>query len=77
MSELKPLSAAQNRIVDAGVLNLKQFGYPSVNADNIFTDRVFRELFVGMLKDNLGRGADAELNDLIARCDPASAKGDA
>jgi len=41
-------------LIKAGMKNLKEFGYPEVNSDNILTDEVYSEFFKSMLKDNLG-----------------------
>lgn len=54
------------KLIAAGVRNLKEFGYPSVTAENILTDSVFSQLFKSMLKDNLGKGYDAEIGGLLA-----------
>lgn len=57
----------RTKLVSAGVKNLKEFGYPSVNKKNILTDIVYRKFFLSMLKDNLGSGAsvDMVLKELI------------
>lgn len=44
----------EEKIINAGVHNLKQFGYPAVNSENIFTDEVYSLFFKNMLNDNLG-----------------------
>lgn len=41
----------RDQLIEAGIHNLKQFGYPSVNKDNILTDMIFKEFFKSMLKD--------------------------
>lgn len=46
----------RNRIINAGVRQLRDFGYPSCNAANIMTDTVFKEFFKTMLE---GTFADA------------------
>lgn len=56
----------RDKLIAAGVKNLKEFGYPSVNAENILTDKIFKEFFVRMLDENLGHGFDNEINALIA-----------
>jgi len=57
-----------NRIIEQGVKNLKEFGYPGVNADNILTDMIYSEFFRSMLKDNLGHSAkvDIDINEILA-----------
>lgn len=68
----KPLSAStesnaiRTKLLKAGVRNLKEFGYPSVDEKNILTDMIFKEFFRSMLKDNLGKGADKDINALLA-----------
>jgi hypothetical protein len=65
----------RNRLIDGGVRNLKEFGYPGVNADNITTDMVYKQFFISILEQNLGHGFDSEINELIAECkkgDPES-----
>ena len=65
------------KLINAGVRNLKEFGYPSVNTKNILTDLLFKSFFVSMLKDNLGKGADKEINVLLTELDAApTAKGE-
>ena len=38
-------------LIKNGVANLKKFGYPSVNADNILTDPIFSAFFRGNLEE--------------------------
>lgn len=58
----------RNKLIAAGVRNLKEFGYPAVTADNILTEVLFARFFRSMLEDNLGNGAahDKEINVLLA-----------
>ena len=53
------------KIKQAGVNNLQEYGYPDANLDNIMTDRIYSAFFLSMLKDNLGKGLDDEVNALI------------
>lgn len=46
------------KLISQGVSNLKEFGYPAVNRDNILTDTVFKKFFEGMLKENKGISPD-------------------
>lgn len=57
-------------LIEAGVKNLKSFGYPSCTKENIITDKIFRAFFLSMLKDNLGKEkkCDASINALIDEC---------
>lgn len=51
-------------IIDAGVKNLREFGYPDCNRENIMTDIIYRGFFASMLSDNLGKGFDADIKAL-------------
>lgn len=57
----------KSRIVAAGVKNLRDFGYPSCNPENIKTDMIYRAFFESALRDNLGAGAetDAAIMELL------------
>lgn len=62
----------EDRLIAAGVRNLKEYGYPGVTAENICTDYVFKAFFVAMLNDNLGQGdevVDHAIRNLIKRCE--------
>lgn len=41
-----------------------------VTPENILTEDVFKRFFISMLKDNLGKGADKDINALLAELDP-------
>ena len=55
----------RDKLIKAGVKNLREFGYPEVNEANILTDAVYSAFFAVMLQDNLGYGMDAEINELL------------
>lgn len=61
-------------LISAGVKNLRTYGYPKVNADNILTDQVYAAFFVGMLKDNRGHAPDVDraIDDLLTELEPAT-----
>jgi hypothetical protein len=40
-------------IINNGITNLKEYGYPNVDKDNIFSDALYSAFFKGMLEDNL------------------------
>lgn len=63
----------RDKLIAAGVRNLKEFGYDAVNSENILTDTVFSMFFKSMLKDNLGMGADQEIKALLAEIELAEA----
>jgi hypothetical protein len=56
----------REHLIAAGVKNLKEFGYPDVNAENLLTDIVYSGFFASMLRDNLGQGVDEQINALLA-----------
>lgn len=55
------LKQIEGNLISAGVKNLKEFGYPSVNNENIVTDTVYSEFFKSMLKDNLGKNKTVDI----------------
>lgn len=65
----KPRNRVQTTLITTGVSNLREFGYPACNADNILTDRIYMAFFRSMLEDNLGKGYDTDIRALIAECD--------
>lgn len=56
-----------NKLVLAGIKNLKEIGYPDVDAENIITDEVYSSFFKVMLEDNKGNGEqiDAVIDELL------------
>ena len=48
----------QRKLVEGGVKNLHEFGYPTCTADNLMTGPVFAPMFASMLKDNRGISED-------------------
>ena len=58
--------AIKTALVAAGVKNLKEYGYPDVNSQNILTDEIYSGFFKSMLNDNLGKGVDAEIKALLS-----------
>jgi len=61
----------KDKLIAAGVKNLKEFGYPSCNKDNILTDMIYSQFFLSMLKDNKGHGKelDKAIDELIIICE--------
>lgn len=41
----------RDKLIAAGVRNLKQYGYPKVDKDKILTDMIYSAFFRGMLED--------------------------
>ena len=62
------------KIIANGVRNLKEFGYPSVTPENILTDMIFRKFFKSMLEDNLGKGQDVTIGELLEEIEKAEDK---
>ena len=58
----------KEKLIAAGVRNLKEFGYPQCNKENILTDAIFKAFFASMLKDNKGHGdeTDKAIDELIS-----------
>jgi len=57
-------------LVEAGVRNLQEFGYPNCDKKNIFTDRIYKAFFQSMLQDSKGKAgysADKAIDALIAK----------
>jgi len=58
----------RQKLLLAGVKNLTEFGYQSVNTESILTDEVYQMFFRSMLEDNLGSGnqIDEVINELLS-----------
>ena len=48
-------------LIKAGVKNLKEFGYPSVDEKNILTDEIYSRFFQGMLEDTIEEVGNPEV----------------
>lgn len=61
----------KDKLISAGVKNLREYGYPECNKDNILTDQIYKAFFASMLKDNKGNGdsIDKVIDELLAICD--------
>tara|TARA_R110002096_G_scaffold55110_2_gene141875 strand:- start:77 stop:280 length:204 start_codon:yes stop_codon:yes gene_type:complete len=57
----------ERKLIQAGVKNLREFGYPKANDENILTDIVYSGFFKSMLDDNKGQGVDVEIDSLLAK----------
>lgn len=58
----------KEKLLSAGVNNLKEFGYPKVNKQNILTDIIYKGFFKSMLEDNKGKAGievDSCINELL------------
>ena len=43
----------RKKIISLGIKHLKDFGYPTVNEDNIITDIVYSSFFENMLEETI------------------------
>lgn len=57
----------RQHLLNAGVKNLKEFGYINVTSENIITDEVYIQFFKSMLNDNIGQNekVDEVINQLL------------
>jgi len=52
----------REKLINAGLRNLKEFGYPAVTSENILTDFIYSRMFKSMLEEHRGTGkVEAEL----------------
>jgi len=60
----------ESKLIAAGVKNLKEFGYPKCDSENILTDRIYKQFFISMLEDNKGKSKeiDAAIESLLTKC---------
>lgn len=61
------MTTIETKLIEAGVKNLREFGYPDCNSENILTDQIYSAFFKSMLEDNKGKGVDKEIDALIDR----------
>lgn len=54
----------KDKLLIAGVKNLKEFGYPEVTKENIITDVIYEAFFKSMLVDNKGQ-AGKQVDEVI------------
>lgn len=61
----------RHTLLEAGVRNLMEFGYPSVNTENITKDYIFRKFFRSMLEQTLEEAPrfKTEIEALMAEID--------
>lgn len=57
----------ETKLIENGVKNLKEFGYPYVNSENILTDEIYKEFFKKMLYESKGHKTivDKAINNLL------------
>lgn len=62
------MSEIRKKLIQAGIRNLKEYGYPDVDDENIITDMIYSAFFSSMLSDNLGAAGthvDTEIKVLL------------
>ena len=62
---MKKQNSIRDLLIAAGVRNLKEFGYPTCNAENILTVPVYAAFFTNMLEEHLGKGHDEQVKALL------------
>jgi len=57
----------KNKLIEAGLKNLHDFGYEYATKENILTDEIYSKFFKSMLYDNLGHDdkIDIAINELL------------
>lgn len=57
----------REQLIKNGVRNLKEFGYPDCNEENILKHSILKTFFIGMLEDNKGinKESDKVIDDLL------------
>jgi len=62
-------SKIRKNILEAGVKNLKTFGYSNATTENILTDKIYKEFFKEMLNSNIGESSDSDavINELLTQ----------
>lgn len=58
------MNLTRSKLIAAGVNNLREFGYPGCNNENILTDEIYKLFFQRMLESN--RGYSMKVDDEIA-----------
>lgn len=62
-------SKMKKHILEAGVKNLKTFGYSNATTENILTDEIYKEFFKEMLNSNRGESpeSDSIIDELLTQ----------
>lgn len=64
----------EQKLISAGVKNLRAYGYQACNKKNILTDEIYKGFFASMLNDNKGKGGadvDEAIERLLLKCNAA------
>ncbi|MFE8701062.1 hypothetical protein ACFYKX_10695 [Cytobacillus sp. FJAT-54145] len=64
----------REQLITHCVHGLQDFGYSAVNQENIFTDFVYSQFFIRMLKNGLGEGYDDLIQSLIQEVEEKQSK---
>lgn len=58
----------REKLIQAGVKNLLEFGYEHANSENILTDEIYSQMFLSMLNENKGhsKSIDVVIDELIS-----------
>jgi hypothetical protein len=59
------LCQIKSKLIEAGVRNLQEFGYPKCSKDNILTDMIYSRFFLSMLKDQCEVGKVGEAVNVL------------
>lgn len=64
----------RSQIIRDCINNIKEFGYPDVNSENIFKDEIYSRFFRSILEQNLGENSfvDCAITDLLKEIDEKS-----
>ena len=57
----------ETMLINAGIRNLKEFGYPDVDSKNILVDYVYSQFFLSMLKETLEKYSGQK--DVVVACE--------
>ncbi len=57
----------REQLINNGVKNLKEFGYPDCNSENIMEHMILKTFFISMLQENLGKNKEIDIviNELL------------
>lgn len=66
------IGTVRESLINGGVRNLREFGYPSCDADNILTDYIYAKFFDRMLEEH--QGNEKEVGELRAEISKSTSK---
>lgn len=58
----------EDKLIQAGIKALKEFGYPGVTKDNIITDTIYSEFFRRMLDETAEEAGAMGHKGVVADC---------